>query len=261
MEEQFVDSQDATEEGNAKNHTILMAVIAIVIVLLAAGLLITLIIARQGRTGGTGRGKPASSNVQPEQKPPTAPATKEADQVGAESSPAAAGKKYNYTAPAAVSCESLASKEAIQNCKDREAFGKAVENKNSGDCQNIKNDSMKNDCLTRIASAATDPSVCDAITGAAARNRCVANIATDTNDIKLCEKLEGVYKSDCQQEVTAFALANDGDKTNLGKCRELKLNEFIALCLSHSYINKFGGNCDIVPIDFRQDCVKRLGGE
>jgi len=179
-----------------------------------------------------------------------------------EAGSAAPAKEYNYQAPSQESCQSLSSEEEIQLCLDNVAADKAIQGKNLSACYEIKNESLRFACVSRVAQGVQDADLCLETSDSLAQYRCVAMIASEKNDPALCDKLSSLEdRQNCQDQVAAFSIAWDEDKDSLYKCRKLKSQEYIDLCFLHSFINKFGGDCGAVPQNYRQECLDVLAKE
>ena len=165
-------------------------------------------------------------------------------------------QEYNYTAPASGDCAGLASPEEVQLCLDNIAAAKAIQSKNLSACYALETEILKFNCIAKIARDEGNADLCGGMSDDTAKYRCIAAIATDQNNMALCEKIPEQLRLDCENRVLAFSISRDGDKDSLYKCRKLNNQEYIELCFFHSFMNKFGGDCDLVPQAYRQDCVK-----
>jgi len=179
-----------------------------------------------------------------------------------EAGSAAPAKEYNYQAPSQESCQSLSSEEEIQLCLDNVTADRAIQGKNLSACYEIKNESLRFACISRVAQGVQDADLCLETSDSLARYRCVAMIASEKNDPALCDKLSSLEdRQNCQDQVAAFSIAWDEDKGSLYKCRKLKSQEYIDLCFLHSFVNKFGGDCGAVPQNYRQECLDAFAKE
>lgn len=177
-----------------------------------------------------------------------------------------AGKEtseYNYIAPTAGEIEDECEKKsggeaAISLCKDDVAANKAINSGNFDDCAAVKDAAIKNNCMLRISRQAGSVNLCKKISDESTRRRCLSGVAVDARDIKICDNLETADQTDCKEWVLAYSISEDGDKNSLSKCRELKDSEYADMCLINSYINKYGGNCTLVPAAFQENCLQQF---
>ncbi len=125
-----------------------------------------------------------------------------------EAGSAAPAKKYNYQAPSRESCQSLSSEEEIQLCLDNVAADKEIQDKNLSACYEIKNESLRFACVSRVAQGVQDADLCFETSDSFAQYRCVAMIASEKNDPALCDKLSSSEdRQNCQDQVAAFSIA------------------------------------------------------
>jgi hypothetical protein len=251
MEQEYENSQGEGEESKPPRGVdwVRLALFAVAGVLIIAIIALLIFI----KTGG---GKaPAEKN-----QPAGGESTASENQLEAGS--VAPAKEYNYQAPSQESCQSLSSEEEIQLCLDNVAADKAIQDKNLSACYEIKNESLRFACVSRVAQGVQDADLCLETSDSLAQYRCVAMIASEKNDPALCDKLSSSEdRQNCQDQVAAFSIAQDGDRDSLYKCRKLKSQEYIDLCFLHSFVNKFGGDCGAVPQNYRQECLDVLAKE
>lgn len=245
MEQEYINYEEGGKEGKPSFGVdwVRLALFAV------AGILMVVIIALLifAKTGG---GKAPAEKNQP------AGGESAASENQSEAGFAAPAKEYNYQAPSQESCQSLSSEEEIQLCLDNVAADKAIQGKNLSACYEIKNESLRFACVSRVAQGVQDADLCLETSDSLAQYRCVAMIASEKNDSALCDKLSSSEdRQNCQDQVAAFSIAQDGDKDSLYKCRKLKSQEYIDLCFFHSFVNKFGGDCGAVPQNYRQECL------
>jgi hypothetical protein len=255
MEEEYQEEYQTDEDGAAGGignrpgrKTVIVAV-----ALLLAGVFLAMFLA--GNSGSENDGGATQKKIFPAaSSKKTAPVTD-----GQITDSQTGGKEYNYTAPAAVDCQAQGSGDA-QECIDRQIAAKSVNEKNFSACMSVKNEALRTNCMLAVARKTSNVGLCSSIGNEAAKARCISGIAAEKKDDSICGALQGEYLAGCIEEAQAFSIAADGDPTTLGQCRELKIQEFISICFSNSYINKFKGDCSLVPLDFRQDCLTRLQG-
>lgn len=221
-----------------------------------AGILLLAIIALVIFAKKTGGGQNVNPPVTP--APPAVEKTQSAGNAAVQKDE----KDYNYAAPGQDDCQGLSSDEETRLCLDNIVAAQAVQNNNLSGCYGIKTESLRFDCVLKIARDTGDAGLCSDINDNFTRYRCVAMIASEKKDPKLCDKLQsGDDRQNCQDQVAAFSIAQDGDKDSLYKCRKLKSQEYIDLCFLHSFINKFNGDCAAVPQNYRQECLDVLAKE
>ncbi|HNR81503.1 MAG TPA: hypothetical protein PKK37_03635 [Candidatus Pacearchaeota archaeon] len=245
MEQEYINYEEGGKEGKPSFGVdwVRLALFAVAGVLIIA--IITLLIF--AKTGG---GKAPAEKNQP------AGDENVVSENQSEAGFAAPAKEYNYQAPSQESCRGLPSEEEIQLCLDNVAADKAIQGKNLSACYEIKNESLRFACVSRVARGVQDADLCLETSDSLAQYRCVAMIASEKNDSALCDKLSSSEdRQNCQDQVAAFSIAQDGDKDSLYKCRKLKSQEYIDLCFFHSFVNKFGGDCGAVPQNYRQECL------
>ncbi len=168
-------------------------------------------------------------------------------------------KSYNYTAPAANDCLLLDTEEEVASCQDKSEIGDIISGKDIEKCSILKTQSSRTDCRLAIAQDSGNPELCGRIEDKTAEGRCVSAIAVAEKNADICIRLEETGKQMCEDQVAAQIIAQDGVKTDLNKCEDIKTGEFAALCLLNSYIYKFNGDCTQVPQVYRDDCEKKLG--
>jgi len=138
-----------------------------------AGILMVVIIALLIFAKTDGGGKAPAEKNQP------AGGESAASENQSEAGSAAPAKEYNYQAPSQESCQSLSSEEEIQLCLDNVAADKAIQGKNLSACYEIKNESLRFACISRVAQGVQDADLCLETSDSLARYRCVAMIASE----------------------------------------------------------------------------------
>ena len=136
-----------------------------------AGILMVVIIALLIFAKTDGGGKAPAEKNQP------AGGESAASENQSEAGSAAPAKEYNYQAPSQESCQSLSSEEEIQLCLDNVAADRAIQGKNLSACYEIKNESLRFACISRVAQGVQDADLCLETSDSLARYRCVAMIA------------------------------------------------------------------------------------
>jgi len=232
------------DESSAKSGPLKAIIIAAAVLLVAAPMVWFLAFRQE---------KGVSDRVQKD-----ADVDKQSDQAAAGE---ISGNIYDYAAPSADDCGWFKTSQGVRKCLDEAAAAAAVKNNNPAGCSEVENDLLRDNCVLMVAKAVGNPDFCGQISNTALENLCVSAIALAKKDAGICALIGDSDMSVCQAGVEAFLIANDGDKKSLYKCRELKFDGPVADCLLDSYINKFNGDCSLLPGDYRQDCIDKFSGE
>ncbi len=177
--------------------------------------------------------------------------------VGKGESPAVVEDVYDVMPMTKEDCLVLEGKDKIQACLDGIILSDAIDRDNFLACGGIVVEETRNDCMNRVADNLKDVDLCLKIPDIKKKETCVSDVAIASRDPSICATVfsESFELKECQDVATSFAIASSGKKDDIKECAKLGTEEYAHLCLLNSFGSKYGGDCSKVPVEFRQYCI------
>jgi hypothetical protein len=169
----------------------------------------------------------------------------------------AQGEFYHVASTTKEDCLALSNDDESQRCLDNVALDEAIDNNLFSECNEIKSESARNDCMHRIAHNQKSVELCLKIPDQKIKETCVSDVAISLKDPSVCAVAyqQSFELKECQDVATAFVIAGSGKKEDIKECAEIETKEYSNLCFLNSYVAKYGGDCAKVPTAYRQYCV------
>lgn len=154
-------------------------------------------------------------------------------------------------------CLDMDDKNESRKCLDNIALDSAIDDNLFSKCNDIGNESLRNDCMHQVAHNQESITLCLKISDEEIKKTCVSDVAISLKDPSVCSAAfrESFELKECRDVATAFTIAYSGKKDDIGECAAIETKEYSNLCFLNSYVSKYGGDCEKIPSAYRQYCI------